>query len=60
MICVPNCFSQQYNLSISASHIAEGDLIWETCTKLCAHLKTVQFFFFLPEQREDLIEFKEK
>lgn len=57
MICVHNSFSQQYILSISASHIVEGGLIWETCTKLCAHLKTVQFS---SERREETIEFKEK
>lgn len=44
MICAHNSFSQQYILSISASHIAEkAGLIWETCTKLCAHLKTIEF-----------------
>lgn len=43
MICVYKGFSQQYILSISASHIAEGGLMLETCTKLHAHLKTIQF-----------------
>lgn len=40
---VHNSFSQWYILSISASNIAEGGLKWETCTRLCAHLKTIQF-----------------
>lgn len=46
MICVHNGFSQQYILSVSASHIAEGGLVR---TKLCAHLRTIQF----PSERRE-------
>lgn len=35
--------SHSSTLRFSASHAAEGGLIWETCTKLCAHLKAIQF-----------------